>query len=315
MAEVRIFAAQRRGTADRVYGLERHAPRSDTSCVLAEGFTEGTALGQSGLLLWAMLVTLSALGGLVVYFGFGYLLYQRYYIARRERASEWKIQARRWQPQRLRRWGVKVAAGNMVLGGLASGSFAYYVIGGGYSALYFEVDDYGVVYTLLAPVLMFVALEAVAYYTHRLLHVQWLFRPIHRWHHRCVAPTPFNTVTMHPVELLIFQATAFVPVFILPIHYIAFIGLLVYVLLFNIMDHSGIKLRHWLPWHSTSSFHDDHHVYFHCNFGQNLAFFDRFHGTHRRKGRRYGEKVFGGKGAPMASGEPGSEDHVEYRCR
>lgn len=280
--------------------------------VLGATTMDGTLHGLAGFQLWAMLVTVASLGGLVVYFGFGGWLYHRYYVRRRDQAEQWKIQPKRWQPGDKWRWGVRVAAVNMLLGGLVSGSFAYYVINGGYSALYFDVDEYGLAYTILCPVLMFVALEAMAYYTHRFLHQKWMFKKVHRWHHRCVAPTPFNTVTMHPVEFLMLQATAFVPIFVLPVHAYVFIGLLVYVLIFNIMDHSGVSMRHWLPWHSTSHFHDDHHVYFHCNFGQNLAVFDRFHGTHRRKNRRYGEKVFGGKGAPVDGTAGETADFVEY---
>ncbi|MCA9710069.1 MAG: sterol desaturase family protein, partial [Myxococcales bacterium] len=255
-------------------------------------------MDASGMQLWALMVTVAALGGLVVYFGFGGWLYLRYYVRRRDRADEWKIQPKRWVPDKLHRWGVRVAATNMALGGLITGTFAYLVHTRGISALYLEVDDYGWAYTVLSTVLMFLALEAAAYYTHRFLHGRWMFRHVHRWHHRVVAPTPFVTVTMHPVEFLMLQATAFLPVFLLPVHVVSFGALLVYVLVFNLMDHSGIRIAHWLPWHSSSSFHDDHHVYFHCNYGQILGVFDRVHGTHRRHGRRYGEDVFGGKGAP-----------------
>lgn len=274
---------------------------------------DGTAFGMSGLPLWALLVTVATVGGLVLYFGFGTWLYWRYYVKRRDQADQWKIQANRWQPPAKLRWGIRVAAVNMVLGGLVSGSFAYYVVNGGYSALYFEVEQRGVIYTIVSTVLLFFAIEAAAYYTHRFLHRKWLFRRVHQWHHRCVATTPFNTVTMHPVEFLLLQVTAFLPIFILPAHYVSFIAMLVYALVFNIMDHSGIKMTHWLPWHSNSSFHDDHHVYFHCNFGQNIAIFDKLHGTHRRHNRRYGENVFGGKGLPVDPADRELGEFVRYR--
>lgn len=266
----------------------------------------------TGMRLWAMMVTVSTLGGLVIYFGFGTWLYRRYYVQRRDQAAEWKLQSR-WVPDGLHRWGITVAAANMTLGGVLSGTFAYFVITEGFSALYFDLDEHGLAYTLLSTIVLYIAVEAAAYYTHRLLHVRFMFKHFHRWHHRVVAPTPFITVTMHPVEFTMLQLTAFLPVLVLPVHAASFIGVLVYNLVFNLMDHSGIRMKHWLPWHSSSSFHDDHHVHFHCNFGQSLAIFDRFHGTHRRHGRRYGKDVFGGRGAPLTPGpadEPG--DYVEY---
>ena len=265
----------------------------------------------TGMRLWAALVGIAALGGLVIYFGYGGWLYHRYYVKRRGEAEQWKIQAKRWASPKLFRWSVAIAACNMMIGGLLSGTFFYFVITHDFSALYFDVDEYGIVWTIASVPLMFLALEAAAYYTHRFLHGRFMFKHVHQWHHRLVAPTPFATVTMHPVEFTMLQATAFLPVMLLPVHWMAFALLLAYVLVFNIMDHSGIHMRHWLPWHSTSAFHDDHHLYFHCNYGQNLAVFDRFHGTHRRLGRRYGKDVFGGRGAPSGDGEaPG--DFVKY---
>ncbi len=266
----------------------------------------------TGFQLWALMVTVAALGGLVLYFGFGGWLYWRFYVRRRHDAAEWKIQPKRFVPDKLHRWGIRVATVNMLVGGLLTGTFAYFVYTHEISALYLDVDDYGWTYTALSVVVMFIALEASAYYTHRFLHNRWMFRHVHRWHHRAVAPTPFVTVTMHPVEFILLQSTAFLPVFFIPVHVAVFGGLLAYALVYNLMDHSGIRMNHWLPWHSSSSFHDDHHVHFHCNYGQHIAIFDRFHGTHRRHGRRYGQEVFGGKGAPISSDDPKQGEYVQY---
>ena len=57
-------------------------------------------------------------------------------------------------------------------------------------------------------------------------------------------------------------------------------------------------------------FHDDHHAHFHCNFGQCLLFWDRIHGTLRRKSRRYGADIYGGRGT---GGNSSSDDFVEYK--
>lgn len=43
-------------------------------------------------------------------------------------------------------------------------------------------------------------------------------------------------------------------------------------------------------------FHDNHHQYFHVNFGFNIYLWDVWHGTYRRKDRVYSEDIFGGKG-------------------
>jgi len=268
--------------------------------------------GLTGFQLWALMVTVAALGGLIIYFGFGGWLYHRYYIKQRDQAADWKLQSKRWVPDKLHRWAIRVAAANMLLGGLLTGTFAYFVHTAKISALYMDVDEHGWLWLVVSAVVMFVALEAAAYYTHRLLHHPWMFKRFHRWHHRVVATTPFITTTMHPVEFMMLQATAFAPVFFLPVHWMVFAGLLVYALVFNLMDHSGVRMKHWLPWHSSSSFHDDHHVHFHCNYGQHIALFDKLHGSHRRVNRRYGAKVFGGKGAPVEPGDADAGEFVKY---
>ena len=50
------------------------------------------------------------------------------------------------------------------------------------------------------------------------------------------------------------------------------------------------------PWQPTTTFHDDHHRYFHCNFGQHVLWFDWLFGTLRTVKRSYGEEAFGGRG-------------------
>ena len=73
---------------------------------------------------------------------------------------------------------------------------------------------------------------------------------------------------------------------------------------------SGLESR--LPWQAPSNYHDDHHRYFHVNFGQHLTWWDRMHGTLRRKGRSYGVEVFGGRGAAGDEAASGANDFVSY---
>ena len=117
---------------------------------------------------------------------------------------------------------------------------------------------------------------------------------------------------MLPVELLLLQGASFLPLFFIPFHAGAIGAVLVYILVFNIIDHSGVKLISHLPWQGPSMYHDDHHTQFHCNFGQHLMIWDRMHGTLRRKDRRYGAEVFGGKGTAEAAAGAGTLEFVDY---
>jgi lathosterol oxidase len=80
-----------------------------------------------------------------------------------------------------------------------------------------------------------------------------------------------------------------------------------------LIDHSGVRFHSWFPWQPPTQFHDDHHVHFHVNYGQNLGVWDRLFGTWRLHGRRYGAEVFGGRGAEI----DGARDHalVDYGRR
>ncbi len=261
---------------------------------------------------WAWIVALSILGGEAILWIVGGYYHLRYYVRRRHEPQTWKCQPNRFLRPDQQRQAMLLSTANLVVGGLISGTLIYALQHGLNTPIYFEVAEYGWAYTLVSTAALFVIVDALAYYAHRALHAKIVFRHFHRWHHRYVATSPFVVTAMHPVEFLVFQAVTFLPLFILPFHYVSIIVVLVYVLTLNIVDHSGVRLVSRIPWQGPSMYHDDHHVYFHCNFGQHLMLWDRLHGTLRRVDRRYGADVFGGKGVPaQASGEP-RDEFVSY---
>jgi lathosterol oxidase len=256
---------------------------------------------------WALTVAGSVAAGLAILWIVGGYYHLRYYRLRRDDAAAWKCQPGKVLRPGQEREALLLSSMNLAIGGLVSGTLVYFLQRGWKTPLYFHAADHGWAYTVGSSLLLFVLVDGLAYYAHRALHHRLLFRWFHRWHHRYVAPTPFVVTAMHPVEFLFFQAASFLPLFIIPFHFVSVIAVLVYALVFNIIDHSGVRLRSRLPWQAPTSYHDDHHLHFHCNFGQHLMLWDRLHGTLRRVGRRYGADVFGGKGAPAEDGvEAGS---------
>jgi Delta7-sterol 5-desaturase len=248
---------------------------------------------------WAKLVTASILGGLVIFWSVAGYYHVRYYVLRRHEPETWKCQPRRFLRPEQQREAALLSTMNLTIGGVLSGTLIYALSKGARIPLYFAIARYGWTYTLASSVLLFVLVDGLAYYAHRALHVRALFPYVHRWHHRYVATSPFVVTAMHPAEFLTFQAVTFAPLFVIPFHYVSAIVVFVYILVFNIIDHSGVRLESKLPWQGPSVFHDDHHAHFHCNFGQCFQIWDRLHGTLRRSDRRYGADVFGGKGAPI----------------
>jgi len=258
---------------------------------------------------WALTVVMSMAGGIAILWIVGGYYHLRYYRLRRHDPAAWKCQPQRFLRPEQQRQAMRLSTMNLAIGGLLSGTLIDAIQRGLQTPIYFDVDERGWPYALASTALLLVLVDGLAYYSHRLLHHKALFRYIHRWHHRYVATTPFVVTAMHPVEFLVFQAATFLPLFVIPFHYASVIAVFVYILVFNIVDHSGVKLHSRLPWQGPSTFHDDHHVHFHCNFGQVLMLWDRLHGTLRRRNRRYGVDVFGGKGVPVGDG---ADEFVKY---
>jgi sterol desaturase/sphingolipid hydroxylase (fatty acid hydroxylase superfamily) len=261
----------------------------------------------------AAFIAMAIAGGLGMYFGICGFLEFRYYRRRRE-AADWKIQPARWPTPAARRREIALGTANLIGASILSGWFAHYVASGGYSSIYFDVDRYGFGFAIATTVIYFVGTDGLLYGAHRLLHRKTLFRNIHRVHHRWTSPTAFTSMAMHPVEFALYQSIMVVPLFFLPIHVIGLATVLVYQNSIAMLDHSGIQLTSLVPWQPPPRFHDDHHAHFHVNYGQTLGVWDRLFGTWRRSGRRYGEDVFGGKGAPIGAAGESATAYVDYRA-
>jgi lathosterol oxidase len=268
---------------------------------------------------WATIVFASMFVGVAVLWIVAGYYHIRYYVLRRHEPETWKCQPKRFLRPDQSREAAIMSSLNLALGGFVSGNLVYAYLHGwsGWSApkLYTDVAQYGWLYTLGSTVLLFVMMDALAYYAHRGFHLRPMFKRFHRHHHRYIATSPFVVVAMHPVELLGLQAATFIPLFVLPFHVVSVMVVLGYILVFNIIDHSGVRLVSHFPWQGPSTYHDDHHVHFHVNFGQHLMLWDRMHGTLRRKGRRYGIDTFGGKGTRSSedgSDDDGADEFVDY---
>ncbi len=262
--------------------------------------------------VWLGLVLVSMAGGIAILWAVSGYYHIRYYVRRAHEPETWKCQPKRFLRPEQARHAMKLGTANLAVGGFISGSLIYGLQSGMQTPIYFDIAERGWLYWAGSTVVFFVVVDCLAYWTHRALHWKPLFKRVHSWHHRYVATTPWVTTAMHPVEFLMFQGVTFIPLFIIPLHYSSIIAVLIYALVWNTIDHSGVKLTSVIPWQGPSMFHDDHHAFFHCNFGQHMGIWDRWFGTMRRKDRRYGAEVFGGKGEPEAGGAAGESPYVQY---
>ena len=255
---------------------------------------------MSPWLEWLGLMAVSAAVPVLILLVVGGYYHIRYYTRRRHEPETWKCQPKRFlSPAKQREAAIRSSL-NLAMGGCISGTLIFFMRRGLTLPIYYRVSDYGWAWTILGTAVLFVLVDGIAYYVHRAFHFRPLYKRYHRYHHKFTAPSPWVVIAVHPYELLALQAATFVPFFIIPFHYVSIIVVFIYILIFNIIDHSGVQLESSLPWQGPTRFHDDHHVYFHVNFGQHLTLWDRLHGTLRRTGRKYGVEVFGGKGAAAA---------------
>lgn len=285
-------------------GLNEQVPT-----VSADNGTTGTTHPPQSLLEshhlqnvhWFVLMAVST--SFIMYYGMAYGWHYYYYVNRRHLAKEWKCQPDKFLTPENERHEILLGSMNMLIGSTASGVIACYIMNGGHSKMYYSVPERGWAYFLFSLVAFFVYNETMAYYLHRLFHYPWLYKKIHKMHHRYHQPTAWSAVAMHPLEFIMYQGYLAATPFLVPIHAFPFLFVLLYSYYYGLCDHSGIKMGAIWPWQPHSYFHDNHHKHFHVNFGFNTYFFDWFHDTLRKESRVYGEEVFGGRGKQSQKSE------------
>lgn len=264
---------------------------------------------------WTKLLTfvVGSIGvGVGLYLLIAYWFHVRYYRDRRDEAESWKCQPQRFPTPRMQRIDLWLGIANIGGASFLSGFLAYWLATSTHSRIYISPAGHSPFEVVGGILLYYLATDVVIYWAHRLYHRPQLFRWIHRYHHRNTTPTAFTAFSMHPVEFLTYQGIALVPLIFFPLNAIGVILVLLSSHIEALIQHSGVRVNTSIPWMPSTFFHDDHHRYFHCNYGQHLTLWDRVFGSLRRHGRRYGAEVFGSEGAPLGkTAEP--VRFVDYR--
>ncbi len=116
---------------------------------------------------------------------------------------------------------------------------------------------------------------------HRLIHTPFLYKWVHSVHHNSVNPSPWSSLSMHPVEHLLYFATMFYHL-IIPSNPLIALYQLHYAGFGAIPGHVGFdKVEVGKEGHvdSHSYAHYLHHKYFEVNYGDALIPLDRWFGT------------------------------------
>ena len=119
------------------------------------------------------------------------------------------------------------------------------------------------------------------YLIHRLIHTRWLYAHVHSVHHNAVNPSPWSSLSMHPVELLLYFSGVLVHLLVgshpvIALYHLHFAGFGAAV------GHVGFHTVETGPdrgFDAHGFTHYLHHKYFEVNYGDGLVPLDKWFGT------------------------------------
>ena len=119
------------------------------------------------------------------------------------------------------------------------------------------------------------------YWVHRLLHIPLLYKNVHCLHHRNVNIGPWSGLSMHPLEHLLYFSSLMIH-WVIASHPVHVIFHVIYQGPGAVMSHTGyesflVKDKRRLA--LGTFYHQLHHRYYECNYGNQEMPWDRWFGT------------------------------------
>ena len=109
----------------------------------------------------------------------------------------------------LKRTEVRQTVSNLTIAAFLSACVVVGKAKYGHSKIYTDVKEYGgdycFLYLLASTVAYFVWIDLWAYIGHRALHLPFLYKAVHKYHHKYQPTTAFAALGLHPVDMLIIQ--------------------------------------------------------------------------------------------------------------
>ena len=138
------------------------------------------------------------------------------------------------------------------------------------------IREYPTVFIIVRDIIIFFFVtEILFYYSHRLLHIPFIYKNVHKLHHSYTSPIAIATLYVHPIEYII---SNIIPVLTGPLlcnsHLITIYIWLFIVMIDTILVHSGYNLCKVV----NTVNHDMHHKVLSCNYGV-INILDYLHGT------------------------------------
>ncbi|MCC5815272.1 MAG: sterol desaturase family protein [Leptospira sp.] len=180
---------------------------------------------------------------------------------------------------------IKYSLLTMVIFGMV-GIWIYFMKTQGWTQIYTDFHEYGWGYFLLSLVGIILLHDAYFYWTHRAMHHPKLFKHMHLTHHIPTNPSPWAAFAFHPYEAVVEAGIVPLAVLLFPLHTYTIVAFLFYMTFLNVLGHLGFEMfpkrfldNVVLRYHNTTTHHNMHHRYFHCNYGLYFNWWDRWMGT------------------------------------
>ncbi len=135
-------------------------------------------------------------------------------------------------------------------------------------------------------ILIFLIDDLYFYFYHAALHTKFLYKRIHKTHHRSTMPIPMEYIFTHPLEWFFGAIGPFIGLVVIAsfseINIYAFWVMSALRNLHELDIHSGIKsskITSLIPFYGTTEHHDLHHSKNRGNYASTFTFWDKVFGT------------------------------------
>ena len=137
-------------------------------------------------------------------------------------------------------------------------------------------------------IFLFIMNDFFFYWAHRLLHVPFFYKHIHKWHHEFSVTVAYSVIYAHPLEIIFGnQLTFMIPAFALgkKLHIVTYLCFFFYKVVNAHFAHSGfvlpINMGGYYPFQAGPDYHDFHHLKNQGNYGGRIKLWDSIFGTNR----------------------------------